>query len=127
MDRLDVLDQRVNALEKIFETDSKVTPRKKKSISEFFIESAPADDIQRTLVIAYYIEVMLGFDSFSSKDLTKGFKDAREISPKNINLTIYQNVKKGNFMEVEKKEGVKAYVLTNSGINLVENGLKKDD
>ena len=89
------------------------------------LEKAPADDVQRCVVIAYHLEKREEYKSFNAKDIEKGFVDAREKVPGNVADKILKNVWKGHMMQVpEEKDGLKAYVLTNAGIKFVESGLK---
>jgi hypothetical protein len=96
------------------------------SIRAFIIEKSPTDDVQRSLVIGYYLEKQSGLSSFNAKDLERGFVDAREKVPGNVADKILKNVWKGHMMQVnEDKDGLKAYVLTNTGTKFVESGISK--
>ena len=98
---------------------------KKLSIKEFIIEKKPSDDVQKTLVIGCYLEHIEGMDKFNVKDLTEGFRLAREPLPANINDKVNLNIKKGRMMVVkEKKDQHKAWYLTNTGEKFVEKGLQ---
>lgn len=95
------------------------------SVRQFVLEKGPTDDVQRTLVIGYFMEKHADQKSFNAKDIEKGFVDAREKVPGNVSDKILKNVWKGMMMQVqEDKDGLKAYVLTNSGMKLVESGFK---
>lgn len=97
----------------------------KPTVRQFVLEKGPSDDVQRCIVIAYYLEKREDFKSFNAKDIEKGFVDAREKVPGNVADKILKNVWKGHMMQVpEEKDGLKAYVLTNAGIKFVESGLK---
>jgi len=100
-------------------------PPPKPSVRQLVLEKAPADDVQRCIVIAYHLEKREEYKSFNAKDIEKGFVDAREKVPGNVADKILKNVWKGHMMQVpEEKDGLKAYVLTNAGIKFVESGLK---
>jgi len=120
--RIEVLENKIATIENILIQNPEKKKIKSKSLSEFFIEKKPSGDIQKTLTIGYYLENYKNNDSFNVKDLEKGFKDAREKAPKNINLNIFMNAKKGYFIELEKKNGMKAYSLSNSGADFIEGG-----
>ena len=95
------------------------------SIRQFIVEKSPTDDVQRSLVIGYYLEKQSGLASFNAKDIEKGFVDSREKVPGNVADKILKNVWKGHMMQVkEDKDGLKAYVLTNTGTKFVESGVK---
>lgn len=100
---------------------------KKLSIKEFILSKNPTNDIQKTLAIGYYLEKYEGLSSFNVKDLEKGFHDAKESAPENINYKVIINIQKGYMMESkEKKDDLKAWNLTNSGEKLVENNFEKE-
>jgi hypothetical protein len=101
-------------------------PVQKPTVRQLVLEKAPADDVQRCLVIAYHLEKREEYKSFNAKDIEKGFVDAREKVPGNVSDKILKNVWKGHMMQVpEEKDGLKAYVLTNAGVKFVESGLKQ--
>ncbi|MGA2200024.1 MAG: hypothetical protein ABSG45_08815 [Nitrososphaerales archaeon] len=66
-----------------------------------------------------------GLVSFNAKDIELGFVDAREKVPGNVADKILKNVWKGHMMQVkDDKDGLKAYVLTNTGTKFVESGIR---
>ena len=96
---------------------------KKLSVKEFIIEKKPSDDVQKTLVIGYYLEHFEGMDKFNVRDLTEEFGLAREQLPTNINDKVNVNIAKGHLMAAkEKKNKLKAWYLTNTGEKIVEEG-----
>lgn len=99
--------------------------RKGISIKEFVLDKKPKSAVQKTLAIGYYLEKYENMPSFNVKDLEKGFREAKEIVPPNINDKVNQNIMKGHIMELkEKKEGLKSWNLTNTGERFVENDFK---
>jgi hypothetical protein len=101
---------------------------KKLSIKEFMLEKTPGDDVQKTLVVGYYLEHFEGMSSFNARDLAGGFRAAKEPVPGNINDKVNSNIKKGYMMvEKEKKDKLMAWVLTNSGEKFVEEALPEGD
>ncbi|MDO8408088.1 MAG: hypothetical protein Q7S95_02535 [bacterium] len=103
-----------------------VTSGKKLSIKEFIINRAPSNGVQMTLTIAYYLEVYEGVSPINAADLEKGFRAAREAVPKNINDKVNMCVTNGHLMEEkDKKESMKAWVVTRSGEDLVRKGFGK--
>jgi len=116
-------ERRISALERIPE---KIEGKSKKlSIKEFILAKNPVDDVQKTLVIGYYLEHFGGVSTFNVKDLTEGFMSAREPVPGNINDKVNLNITKGYIMSAkEKKDKLKAWLLTNSGERFVEEDLK---
>ena len=118
----------INGLKKIgSHIDEETIPlnSKKVSIKEFLIEKKPHKDFHKTLAICYYIEKN-GTESFNAKDIENGFREAKEIIPRNINYHIIQNIQKGYLMEEkEKRDNLKAWTLTNTGERFVESGFDK--
>jgi hypothetical protein len=98
------------------------------SIKEFILSKKPKDDVQKTLAIGYFLEQHQHYTSFNVKDIESGFRASKEKVPLNIPDKIQMNLKKGQMMEAkEKKDNIKAYVLTNSGDRYVENNFQKED
>lgn len=99
---------------------------KKLSIREFLISKKPKTDVDKTLVVGYYLENYQDYPSFNTADIETGFRSAKEPVPTNINDTINKNIRKGFIMNAEdKKDGKQAWVLTNLGLQYVDNDLKK--
>jgi hypothetical protein len=103
------------------------TVEKKLSIKEFILSKNPKSDVEKTLAIGYYLEKYEGLSSFNVKDLEKGFHDAKESAPENINYKVIMNIQKGYMMESEeKKDNLKAWNLTNTGEKFVESNFEKE-
>jgi len=123
--KLEDHERRISALEGM--PQKTISEGKKLSVKEFILEKKPSDDVQKTLVIGYYLEHFEGMDKFNVKDLTEGFRLARERLPTNINDKVNLNIAKGYLMAAkEKKDKFKAWCLTNTGEKLVESGLKTE-
>ncbi len=123
---LDDHEKRIQKLEKLLESKP-VQTKKQISIKEFILTKKPKNDVEKTLVIGYYLENFRGMSSFNAKDLEDGFREAKEKPPKNINDMVNKNIKKGFMMETkERKDKLKAWTLTSTGERFVENGLKKE-
>ena len=123
MGKLDDHEGRISALEGM---PAKKTQGegKKLSIKEFILTKKPGDDVQKTLVVGYYLEHFESMDRFNARDLSDGFRSAKEPLPTNINDKVNLNIGKGYMMEAkEKKDKFKAWVLTNSGEKFVEEEL----
>jgi len=96
-------------------------------MNEFFLDKKPRTDADKTLVIGYYLEQYRDLTSFNVDDLEEGFREIKEPVPKNVNLAVIHNIKKGYMMEAnQKKNDKKAWTLTNSGVRFVEDGLKRE-
>lgn len=107
-------------------TRNDTTQGKKLSIKEFIIDRAPSNGVQMTLAIAYYLEMYDAISPVNAADLEKGFRSAREAVPVNINDKANMCVRNGHLMEEkEKKDSMKAWVVTRSGEELVRKGFGK--
>ena len=120
--KLEEHEKRISALEG-FWSQAKPKPSEKKiSIKEFILQKKPKNDTQKALAIGYYLENFERFTSFNTRDVEKGFRDAREKVPPNVSDKIQMNISKDHMMDAgEEKDDLKAYVLTNSGERFVEN------
>lgn len=128
--QLNDLEIRVKALEKMIDNSSKngtdEVQTKKITLREFLLAKKLSDDVKRTLAIGYFFEKYEGLTSFNSEDLLKAYEKAKEKKPLNINDKVNMNIKHGHMAEAsEKKDNKKAWYLTNSGENFVENDLSK--
>lgn len=121
--RIEKLEKRMDALDDVPRIEK--GERKELSIKEFLIDKKPSGDVQKTLVIGYYLEHHRKEDCFNVKDLTDGFRNAKEPLPTNMNDKVNLNISKGHMMAArEEKDNYKAWILTNTGERFVEEGLK---
>lgn len=112
----------VGATKKIAEP----TALKKLSLKEFLLDHPPTTDIQRTLLIGYFLEIHAGLTSFTKGELEKGYRDAKEPTPSNIGVNIRHCIKNGHMMEAEERKNNKAaYVVTRSGEQFVTTKCRK--
>ena len=94
--------------------------QKQISPKEFILEKKPSGEVQKTLMLCYYIEHTMGLTPFNIDDLTKVFKLAKEVVPSNLNDKINKNIDKGYLVEDdERKDSKKAWHLTASGENFI--------
>jgi len=101
------------------------TNKKPISIREFLLSKKLQNDVQKTLAIGYYLEQYQNMTRFNVKDLEDGFRKAKEPLPSNINDKVNMNIKKGHMMEAkEKKDNLRAWYLTNTGMNFIERNLE---
>lgn len=104
------------------------TKAKKVSIKEFLLGCKPSDDVQRTLAIAVFLETQREIPSFNRTDLEKAYREAKERVPGNINDKVNISIRHGNLMEADdKKDGMKSWTVTRSGMEYFKNRFKKDD
>lgn len=123
------LEKRISALEILVggeKSNTGASPAKKLSVKEFILLKKPSGDVQKSLAIAYYLEKNEDMRSFNVEDLAHYFQLAKEPTPENLNDKINMNIKKGHVMEAkEKKENKKAWVITNTGEQFVDNNFKE--
>lgn len=121
-------EKRIAHLEKKILEEKKVGKIvKKTSICEFLISKNPKGDVNKTLAIGYFLEKYKNLEFFNKNDLEEYFKKAKEKIPTNINYKVYRNIEKGYMMEVkERKDNLKCWCLTNTGIKFCEKNFKKD-
>ncbi len=125
--KLEEHEERISELESLFQTKGD-SVKKEMSVKEFILSKKPKNDVEKTLAIGYYLEKKERLSSFNAKDLEKGFRAAKETVPENINYKVIKNIKKGHMMEAkEKKDKLKAWVLTSTGEEYVENGFKTEE
>jgi len=125
--KLDEHEKRLAALEGLAKEEPKLGA-KQLSVKEFILQKRPPNDVEKTLVVAYYLEHQRGVSPFNLNDLKTFFKKAKELMPENLNDKLNQNIAKGYMEEAEeKKDGKKAWSLTDTGVRHVENDLGKEE
>lgn len=85
------------------------------SLAQFYKKAAPKTDVDRVLLVGYYLENAKGLESFTAAEVRAALKGARQTPPKNPNDCINSNVRKGLMMAAGVKEGRAAFVLTTDG------------
>ncbi len=126
--RVEGLERRIAALEALVpHTPELPTRAKPMSLREFVISKSPKTSVDVALLIAYHLEKFARVSPFNHDDLIRGFAEAKEPLPSNPSDTVYKNIRRGLLTETkEKKDGMKAWIVTNSGERFVENGLKEE-
>lgn len=127
--RLAELEARVAKLENANSAGSErvngLTQVKRISAKEFLMSKSVQSELQKVLVLAYYLEHQEALSCFNVSDLEAVFRSAREKLPKNMNDAVNKNIARGFFMEAaEKKDSKKAWNLTSTGERFVENNLQ---
>ncbi len=127
--RFEALENRVSILEEAEKSSPQINKSEKStSIKEFLLSKNPKSDIEKTRVVSYYLEKFSGFTSFTAEEIQNGYRSAKESVPLNVSDNIAKNVGRGYFMEAsEKKNGKKAWTLTNTGERSVEAGFDKTE
>lgn len=116
--RVSELERRLTEVERILGEEAHPANQQSKrlSIREFLISKGPKTDLDRALLIGYYLENFGNKAPFNLNDLREAFAGAKEPLPSNLSDTVNKNIQKGLVMEVPgRKDGFKSWVLTNSG------------
>lgn len=130
-DRVSALEEKLSKFEAMFSKDTHSNQKssineKKLTIKEFLLGKNLKGDVQKTLIVAYYLEKYENMSSVNVDDLAKSFRLAKEPLPSNLNDKINMNIRKGHMTEAEeKKDGKKAWYLTSTGENYIEQELNK--
>ena len=100
-------------------------PRTKNlSVKEFILQKDPKGDVQKTLVIGYYLEHDKNVSPFNIKDIEAVFMEAREKLPANLSDKVSKNIRKGLIMDSpQKKDGHGSWALTSKGESFVTNSM----
>lgn len=126
MQRFVELERRVETIEQVL-NDSQSAPvkKKKETLVEFIKRKHPNNDVERTICILYFREMVEGKGESTSTDIKSGFRQAREKVPGNIADKLGMCAKRGFIDNVREEKGKKYWAITNTGIDFVD-GLKKE-
>jgi len=129
-ERVSTLERRVTALEHTGRPRGAPTSEADRPSPREFLMSKPNAKTLGNLglLAGYYIEVILGKESFDLDELNEFYAAAKEPRPAAYRDIPYQNVKRGIFREVGKRVQSRTahnrWALTNLGISRVEAGFK---
>lgn len=99
---------------------------KKMSAKEFLLTKTFKSEVEKTLLLAYYLERVGDMPSFNINDVVSIFQAAKEKKPVNPSDAVAKNVARGFLMDAsERKDGKKAWTLTSTGEKYVEEDLNK--
>lgn len=131
LERLNSLEKRLQILEKSTDLTQPAAGSgvpKRLSLKEFIVSKKPANDVQKTLAIGYFLEKFSGVSLFNITDLEAAYERAKEKKPSNMNDKINMNIRNGHMEEAtEKKEARKAWYLTNTGESYVESNFNSSE
>ena len=118
-------EKRISDLENLAKSKPAMT-RKELSVRELILQKRPRSDVEKALVLGYYLEHYRNVSHFNGSDLEELFREAKEIVPSNINDKVNKNVQRGFITEAkEKKDELKSWTLTSTGERYVESELGK--
>lgn len=92
---------------------------KRTSPAEFLKKTSARNQVDRGLLLGYYLERTLGASSFTSTELAQLGKDAKQPFA-NASDVVAKLTARGLMMSAGDKEGLRAYALTASGETYVE-------
>jgi len=96
---------------------------KKTSAAEFLKRSTAKNQIDRALVLGYYLERIAGFSGFTSTEIGQLGRETRQPFA-NASDSVAKLTGRGLMMSAGDKEGQRAYSLTASGEAYVESLLE---
>jgi hypothetical protein len=103
---------------------TEATTQPEVSLVEFVNEKQPETHPDRVITIAAFLYKYRGVELFTSTDIEACYSDAFLKKSSNYNRDINANRKKGLIADAhEKKEGRKAFRITQKGLQYVEQGL----
>jgi len=99
------------------------------SVGEFVRQVGTKKHTETILAFGYYLEKYGGVAEFTAADINTCYYDAK-MESSNTSQMIINNIRTRRMMESKKKKGEKgrkAYVLTRTGVEFVEEKLKKGE
>ncbi|MHB8087408.1 MAG: hypothetical protein ACYDH2_04085 [Anaerolineaceae bacterium] len=98
------------------------TPQSYESIAQFIKQKGFSSIRELVLGISLYIDQIENKTPFTVKDIEEKYSEARITKPSNINDAINKNITKGYLLESpEKRDGLKTFRISQSGIEWVQN------
>jgi len=125
--RINDHERRISKIEGLLKGEKPTTKKiRKETINEFIKRMKPDSETMTTLYIGYFLEIREVVSPFTKAEVEAAYRNAHLTLPKNISLSITNNVRKAFFGEYpELRDGVKAWILTNTGIECVEKAISE--
>lgn len=92
-------------------------------LTEFLASKKVATHPDRVVAVAYFIYRTQNGAGVTTQDLTDAYSRARVKKPQNFPDVIAACVRRGRLVEGERKDGMKAWVITRTGETYVEQNL----
>ena len=105
------------------------TKSKPLSVGEFILQVGTKKHTETVLAFGYYLEKYADIKEFTAADINSCYYDAK-MESSNTSQMIINNIKTRRIMEAKKKQGEKgrkAYVLTRTGEEFIEQKLDKPE
>ena len=91
------------------------------SIVEFLKEKGARNHTDRIIMFCYWLVHNKGYASYNADDISACYSEARISPPSNINSMMNHLQGKGYLLLTNEKDGKKAWVITQTGEEYVEN------
>ena len=101
-------------------TTFKATQKKLISHSEFLKQLTPKTQMDKALALSYYLEKYSSQESFTTSELSEACKKSKQPNFSNISDCVAKLVSQGLLMNVDDKDGARAYSLTTTGEKQIE-------
>ncbi len=96
------------------------------SIKDFVFQKQPQGDVEKTLVIGYFLENYRNISPLTVAEIESGFLEAKEPVPGNATDKVGKNVGKGLMMKIkQQKDGHDAWTVTSDGERVVLDDMGK--
>jgi len=122
IDRLELIEKRLDVLENNKQAVTSNSFEKKVSIKEFIIKKNPRNDVQKTLCIAFYLEKYENRERFTSKEVADFFKKSKLSPPENVPDKVQKAIGHGWLTQDKLGE----FYVTLTGEKIVEEGFDKN-
>jgi len=128
MQYLEKLDKRISMIEEnlpkhkavLDKSNNSISQEREESFREFFIKYNPQKETDKTLVIIYFLELRRKMEHITTKEITLGFKEVREMLPKNISDKMQMLHKRGFIAPKDGMGRLKSWTITRSGLEHLE-------
>jgi hypothetical protein len=104
-------------------TSAPAAPPPDMDLTEFLAAKKAATHPDRVVAIAYFTYHTQAGAGVTTQDLTDAYSRARVKKPQNFPDVIAACVRRGRLVEGERKDGMKAWVITRTGESYVEQSL----
>jgi predicted transcriptional regulator len=101
-----------------------VDSNKPTSLGEFIRQLGFKKHTDKVLAFGYYLEIFSGQTEFTPADINTCYYEAK-MDSSNTSQMIIQNIRRGVFMQ--SKNGDKKYMLTQTGIDFIQNKLNQSN
>ncbi|HEY2461473.1 MAG TPA: hypothetical protein VGI16_11725 [Candidatus Acidoferrum sp.] len=91
------------------------------TVAEFFFQIRPAQDVDKALAAAYFLDAFRSKGEFVGEELRQVLLEAKVSPPKNVSLAILRNAQRGLIAQKEKQGKKITWLITQTGIEKIKN------